>query len=235
MDKKAFIKSVRSWDSTAVENFLRREPELAKYSDKIGKTALHHCAEINVRELHRKSIDSIKTARALIAAGADLNAIRIIIDDGEEFLATPLWYAVAWGKNFDLARFMLEHGARSDDNATGSAIWDQDLRMAELLRAHGGNVDQEFRGETPLLRTVRARRLRLLKWLIDNGAHINFQDPHGYSALHYAARGNHTLAQVRDLLSYGAKPDLKAKDGNTPISLAAARKKPKLMRLLNSF
>src|SRR6185295_3913339 len=106
--------------------------------------------------------ESIATARVLLEAGADVNAIRVIIDDGEEFLATPLWYAVAWGKNLALARLLLETGAHPDNNAVGSAIWDQDLVMAELLRSHGGNINHKFRGETPLLRAVRGRRLRLL-------------------------------------------------------------------------
>jgi len=72
---------------------------------------------------------------------------------------------VAWDKNYDLARLLLDSGARPDDNATGSAIWDQDLRIAELLRIHGANIDHVSRGETPLLRTVKARRLKLLKAL----------------------------------------------------------------------
>jgi len=170
-----------------------------------------------------------------MGASADVNAIRTIIDDGEEFQATPLWYAVAWGKNYDLARLLLEGGARPDDNAVSSAIWDQDLRIAELLRTHGANIDHQSRGETPLLRTVKARRLKLLKWLIDNGADINFQDPHGFSALHYAAKGTHTLVQVEELLSYGAQPGLKANDGNTPIALAEAKGKSRLVKLLMSF
>jgi len=235
MDKRAFIQSVRNWQSDAVKAALDNDPGLANYTDKIGKTPLHHCSEINAKKFRLSVDESLKTARALLHAGADVNAARVIIDDGEEFLATPLWYAVAWGKNYDLARLFLERGARPDDNAIGSAIWDQDLRIANLLHTHGAKIDHVFRGETPLLRTVRARRLKLLKWLIDNGADINFQDPNGLSALHYAVKGTHTLAQVEELLSYGAHPELKAKDGSTPVALVQAKGKPKLVRLLQSF
>jgi len=235
MDKRAFIKSVRTWQSEVVSNALAVDPDLAKCVDKIGKTPLHHCAEIDAKKFRLSVDDSLKTARALLGAGADVNAIRIIIDDGQEFYATPLWYAVAWGRNYDLARLLLECGARPDDNAVGSAIWDQDLRMAELLRTHGAKIDHMARGETPLLGNVKARRLKLLKWLIDNGANINFQDTSGYTALHYAAKGGHTLAQVEELLSYGAKPQIKAMDGSTPIALAEAKGKSKLVKLLKSF
>lgn len=235
MDKRAFIQSVRNWQADAVRNALASDPGLANYADKIGKTPLHHCAEIDAKKFGLNLSASIDTAQALLLAGADLNAIRAIIDDGEEFHASPLWYAVAWGKNYDLARLLLESGARPDDNAAGSAIWDQDLRIAELLRTHGANIDHQSRGETPLLRTAKARRLKLLKWLIDHGADINFQDANGFSALHYAAKGTHTLVQVEELLSYGAKPQLKARDGSTPVTLAEAKGKPKLVRLLRSF
>jgi len=235
MDKRAFITSVRSWQVSLVNAALGAEPSLASYVDKIGKTPLHHCAEIDPRKSHLNVTDSLKTAGALLSAGAEVNAIRIIIDDGEEFQATPLWYAVAWGKNYDLVKLLLEQGAHPDHNATASAIWDQNLRMAELLRTHGGNIDYASPDGTPLFRTVKARRLKLVKWLIDHGAKINFQDVAGFSALHYAVKGNHTLAQVEELLSYGAKPQLKAKDGSTPITLAEAKGKPRLMRLLKSF
>jgi ankyrin repeat protein len=235
MDKRAFITSVRGWQASAVKAALSAEPDLASYVDKIGKTPLHHCAEIDPSKSHLNVADSLKTAGALLDAGAEVNAIRIIIDDGEEFQATPLWYAVAWGKNYDLVRLLLEQGAQPDHNATGSAIWDQDLRTAELLRTHGGNIDHASNDGTPLFRNVKARRLKLVKWLIDHGAKINFQDASGFSALHYAVKGKHTLSQVEELLSYGAKPQLPAKDGSTPLSLAEARGKPRLVKLLKSF
>ena len=235
MDKRAFIRSVRNWQAEAVGTALAADRVLAKYTDKIGKTPLHHCAEIDAKKLHLNTNDSLETARALLAAEADVNAIRIIMDDGEEFHASPLWYAVAWGKNYDLARLLLENGAHPVDNAIGSAIWDQDLRMAELLRTHGANIDHVSRNETPLLRTVKGRRLKLLKWMIDHGADINFQDASGYAGLHYAVSGSHTLAQVEELLSYGARPQLRAKDGSTPIALAKEKGKSRLVKLLNSF
>jgi ankyrin repeat protein len=218
-----------------VTSALVNDRDLANYTDKIGKTPLHHCAEIDAEKLRLNVDDSLETARALLFAGGDVNAARVIIDEGEEFLATPLWYAVAWGKNYDLVHLLLESGARPDDNATGSAIWDQNLRIAELLRSYGANIDHLSRGETPLLRTVKARRLHLLKWLVDHGADINFQDAEGFAALHYAVKRDHTLAQIDELLSCGARPELKANDGSTAIGLAAAKEKSKLVRLLESF
>ena len=235
MNKQAFIKAARNWDWHTVDTAVAQEPALARHVDKIGKTPLQHCAEIDPRRFGLKVSDSIATAKVLLDAGADVNAVRIIMDEGEEFLATTLWYAVAWGKNLALARLLLETGAHPDNNAMGAAIWDQDLPMAELLRSHGGDIDHVFRAETPLLRTVKAKRLRLLKWLTDNDANPNFQDADGYTALHHAAKGTHTLGQIEELLRHGARPDIQAKDGSTPLSLARERGKKKMVALLDEF
>ncbi|MCM3872010.1 MAG: ankyrin repeat domain-containing protein [Pyrinomonadaceae bacterium] len=232
MNKKAFIKSVREWEADAVASALAKEPALANYVDQIGKTPLHHCAGINPREANLSVKKSIETARALIAAGSDINAVRIIIDDGEEFQATSLWYAIAWGKNLDLARFLLEKGASPDHNSVRSAIWDQDLRMAELLVSFGANIDPVIHNETPLLQLVKSKRLQHLKWLIDHGANINFQDQTGYSALHYAVTKNYNRAQIQELLRSGAKPTQKSKNGDSPISLARKLRKVRLVELL---
>jgi ankyrin repeat protein len=232
VQKRLFIKQVRDWNATAVGNALKEEPELARYVDDIGKSPLHHCAGMNALESKQDVASSVATAEALISSGADVNAVRIIIDDGEEFRATPLWYAVAWGKNVTLARCLLDHQAKPDDNTVRSAIWDQDLEIANLLLSFGANIDTEIHQQTPLLETVKAKRMKLVGWLVGNGARINFQDGEGYSALHYAVKRNHNLKQVAELLQLGANPDLKAKDGATPLSLSRKLGKTKLTKLV---
>jgi ankyrin repeat protein len=232
MDKKTFIKHIRRWEADIVKAALKEDPTFANFSDQNGKTPLHHCAEINAAKHGFDVADSVKTAKALIAAGADVNALRIIMDEGEEFHARPLWYAIAWGKNLQMTRLLLENGADTD-RWLGTAVWDQDLKMAELLLSNGAKIDPVFRGDTPLLQTVKSRRLKLLAWLVKNGANINYQDQKGYTALHYAVIGTHTIAEVEQLLKLGADPNLKGSDGKTPIDLA--EQKPKLRALLETF
>ena len=234
MDKKTFIKWVRNWDSDAVNSAVAMDPSLSTYKDRNGKAALHHCAETNARKTGLNVADSIKTARALIAAGADVNVLRIIVDEGEEFHARPLWYAVAWGKNFELAGFLLDNGANPND-CMFAAVWDENLRMAKLLISHGAEIDPVAQGETPLLMTIKSRRLNLLDLLISSGANINFQDGQGYSGLHYAVKRKFTLPHVKLLLDHGANPGLKATDTTTPISLAASQGRTKLAALLTSY
>lgn len=235
MDRNAFIKHVRNWESKVVAEALASDPKLALFVDQNGKSALHHCAGINGVKAGLKTRESVATAKALVSAGADVNLVRVIMDEGEQFLATPLWYAVAWGKNIELVKFLLDNKATPDDNAMRSAIWEQDEAIAELIASHGGRVDAAIANETPLLQTLRSKRFKLLDWLIAKGAKINFQDAAGYTALHYAIKGNHTLTQIEQLLRQGAGPQIKAKDGTTPLSLARKSGKSKLVALLEKF
>ena len=206
---------------------------MSNFRDKAGKTPLHHCAGINSAEVKLPIVDSIRTARALLHAGADVNSDRVIIDEGEEFHARPLWYAVAWGKNFKLAEFLLKNGAEAV-GCMWAACWAQDRKMAQVLRDFGADIDPVFHDETPLLMIVKSKRFKLARWLVENGANINFQDSQGFSALHYAIKRNHNLAQLEDLLKLGASPTLAAKDTSTPLSLAKRLGKTKAVDLLLS-
>ncbi len=234
MNKRVFIKHVRAWQAAPVEQALGVDSVLASFVDQSGKTPLHHCAGINGTEANLAVADSLRTARALLHAGADVNAVRVIIDEGEKFLARPLWYAVAWGQNFELAKLLLENGAEPS-GCMWTACWAQDAKIAELLRSHGAAVDPVFHGETPLLLIVKSKRFRLLKWLIENGADVNFQDEQGFTALHYAVKRNHNLGQIEELLSHGARPNVAANNGVTALSLARRLGKTKLVKLLEQF
>jgi ankyrin repeat protein len=233
MDQQSFIKIVKNWKWDEVTQALSKDSSLATRVYKNGMTPLHYCAETNLSKSSLPAIYSIDTAAALLSAGADVNSVRRIIDAGEEFHATPLWYAVAWGKNLDLACFLLESGS-NPNNCMWAATWDENLEMAELLASHGAEIDPVFHHETPLLQIVRSRRLKLLGWLIAKGGNINFQDDKGYSALHYAVKKNHTLADIELLLKHGADPTLYARDGSTPIGMAQSQAKPKLVALLKA-
>jgi len=232
MDRRAFIKHVRCWDADAVSAALRDDDSLATFVDQSGKTPLHHCAGVNATDAKLSPKESVKTAKVLLDAGADVNAVRIIIDEGEEFHARPLWYAVAWGKNFELTRCFLERGAEPI-GCMWAACWAQDEKMARLLRSFDAEVDPTFQDETPLLQIVKSKRLKLLPWLVANGANINFQDQNGYSALHYAVKRNHNLQQIEQMLQLGANPELKARDGSSPASLAKRQGKTRVLALFH--
>lgn len=234
MDKRQFIRDVRNWNARAVAKAIAKAPELANSEDRSRKTPLHHCAGINAKDAGLPIRKSIETAKALIEVGADVNAVRTILDDGEEFHATPLWYAVAWGRNLRLSRFLLEQGAKPN-GCMWAACWNQSLEMVVLLRQYGAEVDPVFHDETPLLLIVKSKRMKLLPWLVANGANVNAQDKQGFAALHYAVKRNHNLKQIEQLLLLGADPSIKARNGSSPTSLAERACKQRLLALFERF
>jgi ankyrin repeat protein len=219
MDRKTFINCVRAWEFKTVRQGLAERPLLAKIVEANGMTPLHHCAKMNLKKSGLTAIASVQTAQALLDAGANVSQVRIIMDEGEPFHATALWYAVAWGRNPKLAQFLLDQG--SDPNyCLWAASWAQDLELTRLLLEHGAEVDPVFHGDTPLLGILKVHRLAAAPLLIKYGADINYRDPQGFTALHHAVKKKFTLKQIRELLDIGADPTVRNAAGETPAEIA---------------
>jgi ankyrin repeat protein len=117
-------------EAARLEELLREDPELARGWSTDGFTALHYAAFFG----------SAEAVRALVAAGADLEAR----STNQEFApeATPLHSAVAAGR-MDNAEVLLEAGANPNARQHGGftplmeAEQRGDLDLAELLIRHG--------------------------------------------------------------------------------------------------
>jgi ankyrin repeat protein len=215
-----FLDAARRWDAAVVEEALRVHPELATVTDRSGRTALHLCAGASAGKTRRPPSASVATARALLSAGAALDAVQEIPDDGELFPAHPLWHAIARGNNRTLARFLLREGA-NPDYCLWAVVWSDDVVFAKLLHQHGANLDLTFHSETPLLYATRLRRTRMTRWLLRHGADPNIGDAEGRTPLAHAVRRRYPAAEIEELLRHGADPRVSARDGSTPISLAS--------------
>jgi ankyrin repeat protein len=219
MDQKTFTNLVQTWQAAEVRAALAAKPSFASIVAPNGMTPLHRCCRANLKQSGLPAKASIATAKALIDAGADVNNVRIIMDEGEEFRATPLWFAVAWGQNPALARFLLESGANPNDCLYASA-WAQDAKLTEMLLEYGAVADPVAGGETPLMFILKARRGAAAAVLIKHGADINFRDAQGFTVLHHAVKKKFTQKQVGELVKLGADPSVKNHDGETPSELA---------------
>ena len=71
-------------------------------------------------------------------------------------------------------------------------------------------------GRTALIHAAAYNNIELLKWLVKNGANINFQDRIGYAALHFAGQ-NKYVDIAAFLLKSGANPNIQDIHGNTPL------------------
>ena len=187
MSKTALFKAAAAWDAPEVARLLSDDPSLSHSRDAKGRTALHICARRRWDGKVPTGNSSIATARALLRAGVELNAVYEIPDDGDLFPATALWCAVAWGRNVPLVRDLLKRGA-NPDHCLAAVVWANDAPLARLLLKAGSRTELTFGGETPLHYAARLGREKLIEELVAAGADIRATDSKGRTALEYARR-----------------------------------------------
>jgi ankyrin repeat protein len=120
---------------------------------------------------------------------------------------SALWYAVEGGR-VDIARLLLEAGAKPTDNPD----------KLEML----------------LFLPIRAQNMEMLDLLLDHDADVNGEsswDTMSRTPLARAAAGG-DLEIVKKLLEKGAKPDLVGTDSQSPLYLAAYEEHPEVAYLL---
>lgn len=187
MSKTALFNAAKAWDAPTVAALLTTDPGLIQARDPKGRSALHVCARRQWDGKPASARASIATARALIAVGADINVIHEIPDDGEIFRATPLWCAVAWGRNASLVKMLLAAGA-NPDGCLWAVVWSGDLSLARMLLKAGSRTELIFGGETPLLYAARLAREPLVLELVRAGANIHATDSKGLTSLDHARK-----------------------------------------------
>jgi len=99
---------------------------------------------------------------------------------------------------------------------------DNQIGLLKQILDHGVDVNLRDRVEdTPLIDAVaEGSSDEMVAFLIANGANVNAQNHHGFSALHRAAsRNNVVVAQM--LIVAGAEVDIMTEDGITPLLIAA--------------
>ncbi len=162
MNRKKFFDAAAHWDVRTVAEGLREDRALARAVDERGRTALHRCARTNASKEGRDAAESVRVAKTLLAAGADANAVHLIPDEDGSFQATPLWYAVAWGRNPRLVRALLAAGA-VPRGCLWACVWAGDVEMAKVLLGAGAPLDETAGGETPLQYAARLRKPAFVK------------------------------------------------------------------------
>lgn len=221
--KTKFFEAVRKGRADEVAAAIDAHPELVSITDNAGRTPLHICAGRLVANA-KHAAAAVATAKALVKAGADVNAIQSIVDDGEVFPATALWYALAWGRNRPLAAYLLRCNADPNHCMFALAFAD-DLPAAKLVRRHGAAIDEVFGGETPLIYAMRHRRAKFGEWLLREGADVSVADRKGLTALHHAVRRRLPVSTLRMLLARGANARAISNDGVAVGQLATRSQK----------
>lgn len=142
----------------------------------------------------------------------------------------------------DMAALLLKHGASMDakDIHGGPpllrAVDSNGLECVRVLIEHGADVNfKDFHGRGILHGCAINSRATILRHLLQNvdGLDPNIQDDNGNTPLHDAvACGSEPVARV--LLDHGARTDIKANNGRTPLRAARDADRAGLFELLSA-
>jgi uncharacterized protein len=203
-EQRAMLDAAFWGDLPKVQALLERDPELAHATSggehyEVGVTALHLAC----------SGGHADVARALVAAGADVNAMA---KDG-----APLSIAV-WEGHGELVEFLLAHGsdprlsASNGETALHAAAYKGNVAAGSLLIARGADVNaRTTTGTTDMF--------------------ITSPPVCGEAPLHLAAAYGHREF-VQLLLQSGAQKQIRDHTGQTPANWAARHHQNELIRLL---
>ena len=202
---------------------LREKPELLEFRDERGRNWLHLCASVDIsRKRELDAQDSVRLAGDLLNLGLDVN--RPAFTEGS-WQATPLWYAVARGRNRPLAKFLLASGS-TPEHCLWAACFREDTRMLGLLVDAGAPLEAVAEGETPLLGAVKHSKFKAARLLLDAGSDPNFQDANDMTALHYMLKKNSDKRHYGMFVDHGARGDMQDPDGETASGILRRKRDP---------
>jgi uncharacterized protein len=138
--------------------------------------------------IRASSIGDIRTVKALLKKGSDINAADIY---GRSALIEA-----AWGGHIDIVKFLIGNGANinSSDNSGCSALMRASeqgyTQIVSLLIENGADINcrGKVKGTTPLMLAAEQGHLGILEILVYSGARINAADQFEETALSRAYR-----------------------------------------------
>ena len=161
-------------------------------------------AEEMTSEIRRANI---ATVEQLLADGYDVNGRG---DTGN----TPLWYAVNWAEDIEMAQLLLDAGADiakrdwNGDLLLDGPIWEENLEMVQFLVEAGADVNApDGNGRPPLATAISRENLETVQFLVNSGANVN-QPDFGGSTLMWWTLDSEDIVQF--LIEAGA--DVNARD-----------------------
>jgi ankyrin repeat protein len=219
--------ALEALDGPAVDRLLDARPDLLRAVDDRRRNPLHFLCGLPADP--GTSARALALAGRLLDRGLDVNAPAFV--EGA-FQATPLWYAIARGRNLPLARWLLRRGS-SPEHALWAAAFAEDLPAIDLLVRSGARLDPVTEDETPFLGAIKWSRFAGAERLLKHGADVNFQNSKGLTALHLVLKKSSDRRHVEMLLRHGADPTLRSRDGTAPLDLVRNRRDKSLFTLLS--
>ena len=163
----------------------------------------------------------IRTVRALVSAGADVNKQR---NDG----ASALSIASQEG-HLEIVNILLDNGAQIEtrDNLGRTPLWfaaaNEQTDIVRALVSAGADVNtQRNDGSSALGFASKKGHLDIVNILLENGAQIETRDNEGHTPLWFAASNGQTDI-VRALVSAGADVNTQRNDGSSALGFASVK------------
>ena len=223
-------------DEESVRNFLRwdRNNATTKGGPYQWDALTHLCFSRYLRLDKTRSDAFVRTARALLEAGANANTGWFQMVDHPN--PRPLFESAIYGAagiahHEGLTRLLLEHGADPNDEETpyhGAELYDLGAMKALL---DSGKLNSTSL-TTLLLRKADWHDTEGIRMLLERGADPNEMTRWGNSALHHALKRDNRLPNVVLLLDHGGDPALKNHIGQSATHIAARRGRGDVLRLL---
>jgi len=186
--KTTWFNAVRSWDYRGVEELLRVDPDLLAATNAKGWNALHLACAVRPGKPGLHEENGIKTVTALLDAGIDIESVAFRDDDGGEWCANAVWFAVGRGENLPLLRFLLKRGG-DPSHSLFAVLWGYKPEFArELVKCKPRMNLRGGDGRTALHAAVNPERLEVLNLYLDAGADPWVKDKLGITPLDLAKK-----------------------------------------------
>jgi ankyrin repeat protein len=240
-------------DPTLTDLKMRNSLHVAAYCghESIMLHLLEHNLDIEAKEM--SGVSEMTALDIAISQGHE-NIVQCLLDRGArtESRLQPAGYqpfsfpleAACEAGNENIVRMLLDHGADISDNSNNGLHWAAvnghhsvvKLLLENLLRpaAPLGQFHLPPRLETPLELAAAGGHEETVRFLLDNGAEVDYSSKDGGTALFAAVENSHE-GTVRLLLEAGANPSTKLERGATPLSIAISSGHTGVARALREY
>src|SRR4029453_16858792 len=223
MSKTRIIEAVQKLDLETTRQLLEAKPSLLTVINRQGRNLLHLACGASCKKLGLPESDAARMVNFLLDCGIKIEEPGLSGRDP----CTPLWFAVAFGRNVTVVKSLIKRGAKpslAPGHALYAAGWWQDLKLLDVLLHHGAEIDIGG-GCTPFMACWMWRRFEAAKFLALKGANVNFIDPkNGKTALLYGVEKEYDPPLLKWLVKHGASPDIEDHTGVSARSKASRKR-----------
>jgi ankyrin repeat protein len=220
-------------DEATVRSFIASDSNLATAQGGPHRwdALTHLCFSRYLRLDNSRSDAFVRTARALVDAGASANTGWY----EASHQPSPVFESVIYGaagiaRHVGLTRLLLERGADPNDEETpyhAPETYDNAV-LNVLLESGRLNADSLT---CLLLRKTDWHDLKGLQLVLAHKADPNHVTQFGDNGLHHAVRRDNSLEMIEALLNAGADPTIPNRDGRSAVEMAACRGRHDLLAL----